>query len=157
MRHQADTTNRLDRSNQHRVRFTFLAGDQIDRPVHPVKQIDVRMTGWPEHRGSTLGQAARAMRRQIERTAIGLDLDDTSSRFTFRAAMDKNRPDTLAGNMKHRSGVEVTPERHDPTRVALSGLAASGKATWPPGCLLAKQPLGRRRQLGAEIRMSNRD
>ncbi len=111
-RHKFETAERFERSNQYCMGLTFPSDHEIDCPAETIQQIDIGMTGWTEHRGSPLGQATRAMRRQIERTAIGLRLDDETGGFAFQGSMHQQFANTLARDGEDRAGIKFTHQLH---------------------------------------------
>ena len=60
----------------------------------------------PVHRGGSFGESARAVCSKIERTAIRLDLDDSTGRDALAGAMHEDFADTLARDDQDRPSVK---------------------------------------------------
>src|SRR5207253_2053435 len=73
-----DPGRRLERPDQGRLRHAFLAADEVEAPVDPVRAVHVRMPGRPEHRLVAQRPAAIGVARRIL-PVVRLDLDDAAA------------------------------------------------------------------------------
>ena len=101
-----------------------------DRPrvhakVHAVGEVDVGMTGRPEHHGIARRLAAERVRARIGRARVGLDLDQPHRDQAVGAVVPSTQPSRSGATSVDRAG-RRTP-RH-----SASGSARSPGSHWPP-------------------------
>ncbi len=104
--HDIQAEDRLERTNQHGVRLAFARDHDIEGPTDSVKQIDVRAPRWTEHRFGSFGASARAVRRLIERAAVGLALDDATADESLWRSTHQDFSDAVACDDQHRACIE---------------------------------------------------
>src|SRR5205085_3854432 len=73
--HRVDARARLERTDEDGVRDSDRLTHDVEAPVDPVRAVDVRMTGRPEHGRVARCASAIAMRGRIL-VVVRLDLDD---------------------------------------------------------------------------------
>ena len=75
--------------------------------MDPVGAVDVRVAGWPEHRGVARGPAAEAVCGRVL-VVVGLDLDDLAAHLVD----EQRHAHELRRDLVHASGEEVPAELH---------------------------------------------
>jgi len=104
----------FERSNEDRVGFARLAGDDIEHPVHAVGEVDIGMARWTEHDGRSLCWTSHvrtiAMTSQITfiGVAVGFCLNDDAGEATAVERTDKQPAKKVFSDLPRGTAVKGT-------------------------------------------------
>ena len=96
--HQLEPGDGLERADEDGVRLAVAGDDDVESPVHPVDEVDVRVARRPEHRLGARGASFGAVCGKVSRAAVGLGLDDAPGGDAF-------------GRVVHEELAEASPAR----------------------------------------------
>ncbi len=96
VRRVVDARDRLQRADQHGVRNAGGGSHDVQAVPEAIDEVDICMTGRPEHHFRALRAAARGMRRQIARSLVGLGLDDPPDLAASGTGVDEVHAEQVA-------------------------------------------------------------
>ncbi len=79
------------------MRYAFFGGDHVQALVHAVDEVDVGVTGRPEHDSGALGQAARSMGGDVGEAEVGFGFDNHAGGFSVQKHAAKQGWGKLVG------------------------------------------------------------
>ena len=110
LRWRSNPSRRLQRPDQHSLRYAFLAADEIQAPVDAVRAVDVRVPGRAEHRRVPRRAPAIGMTGRIL-LVVRLHLDDPAA----DTVDEQGHSDQVRSNLVDAPREEVTLQ-HSPAR-----------------------------------------
>src|SRR5437660_442238 len=88
----------LDGTEQDGRSVAFSFGHHIHAEVHPVNEIDVRVTGWTEHDFGSVREPFGRVGGEVVLAQVRFDLNDAANALAFRKAMHEICAEQLAGD-----------------------------------------------------------
>ena len=120
--HHGNSSGGLQRTHQHARTMSDLSADHVETPVDAIRQIDVRMSGRPEHRGVAHTASSVAMRCRIF-SVVRLGFHNASA----NAIQENDCPDKGSGDLQRRSlEINAGNVAHEITRA----LSESRQGAW---------------------------
>ena len=101
-RHECQSSQGLQRSDQRGLAASSGSGDHVDAPVDAVGEVDIGVSGTLEHDPVSRGSASEGVRRRVG-FAVRLRLDDDAARGAFLCPMDKHGAQELPGGSRWRA------------------------------------------------------
>lgn len=110
--HEVEPVHGFERAHKDRMGMSFRSDNDVEGPVHSVKQKHVGSSGRTKHGfGSLRTSTSGAVRRAIFRASIRFTLDDPTCGRSFGRTMHEDGSDELGGDVEHFAIVEGARQR----------------------------------------------
>ena len=113
--HQVEPVDRLERPNEHALRFPFSRGDHVEAPVHAVVAVHVDGSGWSEQGcvPSRPSDPGGGVRGRIFRPRVGFRFHDPARGQSVVRHPDEQRSQESRSEFHRWSGTELRLEGPD--------------------------------------------